>query len=685
MKTTFCTLNILFLSLICPARTVNYSLSPTAADKTIPQILSEIAEYKFEDNEPGRFRVLLAEGEYVLNTPLNFSFAGDLHDNVSITLEAQAGQDVSITGSRPVTGWKPFKGSIFVADVGALGIKGSFRQLYFRGSWQTLARTPNPENGSPFTTGMSYIEKVDESAEDTAFHFDPQSINAGDWANPTQAEICVFPHHNYGNVYVPIEKIDKTGHIIHLRKTAGYTPHEGERFFVQNVMEAIDAPGEWFHDAASGKLYFYPPDAKLPSDTDVKIPVAENIVLLKGTPEKPVRNIHFNRISFRGSRDTAVLLENAANCSFNGCKIFNAGLHGIYLRPNTRNCRIQSCDIYDTASCGIMALGIMYEHHRISGNIIDNCHIHDIGRVNAMEVAGVDLIAAQGNTISNCEIHDVPRWGIALNISNDILIEYNHVHHTAQCTEDAGAINTVTSWGGWDNHFNPDANRHIRGNIIRYNHVHHSGGYGKVAAWMDKPGVTIGEYRSPYFSWGIYLDLASSGTTVFGNIVHDCFMGAFIIGGGSDNIFENNIMVNNALSQFYTCKWSDHYPMSGNHVRRNVMMYNDPLANLYRNTQQHGRLWSPLNIDYNFNLVWAQDNPISVHNMSTPVMDWDAWLKTGMDKDSVIADPLFVDAENGDYRLRPESPAFHLGFKPIPHEKIGLYTDEFRSKYLKMP
>ena len=36
-----------------------------------------------------------------------------------------------------------------------------------------------------------------------------------------------------------------------------------------------------------------------------------------------------------------------------------------------------------------------------------------------------------------------------------------------------------------------------------------------------------------------------------------------------------------------------------------------------------------------------------------------------------MADPLFVDVENGDYRLRPESPAFSLGFQPIPVEKIG--------------
>ena len=43
-------------------------------------------------------------------------------------------------------------------------------------------------------------------------------------------------------------------------------------------------------------------------------------------------------------------------------------------------------------------------------------------------------------------------------------------------------------------------------------------------------------------------------------------------------------------------------------------------------------------------------------------------------------DPLFVDAAEGNYRLKPESPAIALGFKEIPFEKIGLYLDELRTE-----
>ncbi len=48
------------------------------------------------------------------------------------------------------------------------------------------------------------------------------------------------------------------------------------------------------------------------------------------------------------------------------------------------------------------------------------------------------------------------------------------------------------------------------------------------------------------------------------------------------------------------------------------------------------------------------------------------WQEMGYNTDSVVADPLFVDAQHNDYRLKPESPAFRLGFMPIDVAKIGI-------------
>jgi hypothetical protein len=61
--------------------------------------------------------------------------------------------------------------------------------------------------------------------------------------------------------------------------------------------------------------------------------------------------------------------------------------------------------------------------------------------------------------------------------------------------------------------------------------------------------------------------------------------------------------------------------------------------------------------------------------------EWEAWQAKGLDLNSRIAEPLFVNQAAGDYRLRPDSPAFELGFKPLPLDEMGLYEDEFRASW----
>lgn len=55
--------------------------------------------------------------------------------------------------------------------------------------------------------------------------------------------------------------------------------------------------------------------------------------------------------------------------------------------------------------------------------------------------------------------------------------------------------------------------------------------------------------------------------------------------------------------------------------------------------------------------------------------------RSGMDRHSLVAHRLCVDAAKDDYRLRPNLPAFKLCFKPIPVEQIGCYQDALRASW----
>jgi hypothetical protein len=64
------------------------------------------------------------------------------------------------------------------------------------------------------------------------------------------------------------------------------------------------------------------------------------------------------------------------------------------------------------------------------------------------------------------------------------------------------------------------------------------------------------------------------------------------------------------------------------------------------------------------------------------VYSWNEWQnELGFDKNSVWADPMFVDPENHDFTVEPDSPALKIGFKNFEMGKWGL-TDDFPKQWL---
>ena len=89
-----------------------------------------------------------------------------------------------------------------------------------------------------------------------------------------------------------------------------------------------------------------------------------------------------------------------------------------------------------------------------------------------------------------------------------------------------------------------------------------------------------------------------------------------------------------------------------------------------------------LNIQFEFR---SKTGTVEISDLAleevVPASEWEAWQQAGGDVHSIVADPLFVDAEHGDFRLKPESPALKQGFEPIPLDKIGPYEDDARATW----
>jgi len=81
---------------------------------------------------------------------------------------------------------------------------------------------------------------------------------------------------------------------------------------------------------------------------------------------------------------------------------------------------------------------------------------------------------------------------------------------------------------------------------------------------------------------------------------------------------------------------------------------------------------------FHHNLYWNAAGPVDFNGL-----DLETWQKLpgGKGEGSIVADPRFVDPTAGDFRLKPDSPAAKVGFKPFDYTKAGVYGD---AEWLKL-
>ena len=643
--------------------------------------------------------VRVSAATYYLRKPLFIEGEDSGRADHPIVYRAQPGGTVRLVGGQPVTGFKPWKGKILQCDLEALGLEeATFSQLFFRSERQTLARWPNKGDDDMPGGAWTYVAFPVQTDRKTSFGFHGDRPKR--WSRPEQCQVSIWPNYNWWQTIAPVKSVDLDAATITLANALPYTIEPGRRYFYQNLLDELDAPGEWYHDRPAAVLYFWPPERI--RDGDVIVPTLDHVIRLENA-----KHVTIHGFTIECTNGDAVRLENCEGCLIAGNIVRNSGSFGIAVTGGT-NVQVTGNDVYGTGRGGIVLSGGDRKTLTPANHVAANNHIHHFGELFRTYQTAVN-ISGVGNRVAHNLIHDAPHIAILLG-GNEHIIEYNEIHHVCLQGSDNGGFYMGRDWTQ-------------RGNVIRYNKFHDIYGFGLAGLRADQDGVY--HYESPHQAWAVYLDDCSSGVTVYGNLFYRVPLCGVMIGGGRDNKVENNVFVDCIPALHIDDRWDAfcwdtmferleamnykeppyamRYPEllrmgddprkpENNTFVRNIVVYRpDDFRGLSTTKPSPGSAvvydfdqFDPKTTRVDYNVIHHYGHPVRVFytvykKEGGGVITWDEWQAKGFDEHSLVADPLFVDPDRDDYCLKEQSAALAFGFKPIPTHKIGLYRDELRA------
>ena len=612
----------------------------------------------------GERRIVVLPGTYYLGDTIALG-----PQDSGLTISGDQSRSVIVSGGRRVTGFKPWRGKILQADLSQVPMADlNVRELYYDGKLMPWARTPNCDPAHPRTGGFLQNAGVAEPGSKTKFVYKEGQLHPEKWAHPERVWMMFHDSLSYETQYCPIKSIDATKRVLEAERGV-YVLKPGDPYYVCGILEELDAPGEWYIDPGTRTLYFYPPAGNPNALDRVILPALKSAITLTGDPQQNrwVEHVQLTGLAIRDTRGRAVEMTGAKNCTVSACDLRNAEV-GVYLGDDTHFCRVLGCDITQTQGDGVSIIGTTKDHERVTDNVVDNCYIYDIGwgRIHN-RCGGVYGHRMMRTKITHNLIHDTPRYAIGMDVGGDCEIAYNYCHHSNLVTLDTSVVEAATALD-WGLPMEEQQARHKPwnwGNRIHDNILFDSGGWGPDAQ---------GKLSGPRFSWGVYLDTHCSGWHIYNNLIYNTVLGALMVNGGKDNVFENNICLNGKEHQCFLETWPK-FPMSGNVVQHNIFAYPGGTANLYNNPRT-----TKEDVIYRENLIYSADGTIKVGSVpgATKKNSWEKWRGLGQDEGSLVADPQFVDPTKPDWRLKPTSPAFKVGFKALDLSQAGVYASPER-------
>jgi hypothetical protein len=585
-----------------------------------------------------RFRA----GEYPQDAPVVFEPQDSAMAGQTITYTAAPGESAVLTGGRRVDGWRVENG-VWRTQLAANDSPvhaPAFRRLYVNGARRTLARFPNEG---------SWLRVAEKDAQAPT-----QTINFASGDLPERYDYShadVVGLAKWESYIVPVKAVDAAKRRVTLAGPTKWDIQPGWRYFVENVPEALDSPGEWYLAPASGELKYVPIEGEQPATSVAVAATTPRLVDVRGQSGKPIRGLRFVnlRLFYTGydlepeghsdwqAADTtpaAITFADAQDCELAHSEVAHTGACGVEVAAGCKDIRIVANEFHDLGASAVKV------RKGSSHTIITDNLVHDGGWV---FYGGPAIIVQDSgdNVISHNEVRDVNctavsvgwTWGFDDNNASRNIVEFNHIHDIGgRITTDIGGIYTLGP---------------APGTVLRNNLIHDI---------VDAP--------DGYMAAGIYNDEGSSHLLIENNVVYNTVTGPYDCHYGRDNLIRNNVFAFGKQMQVRmgrekvaedTTNWRD-FKTSQMTLEHNVVVYRD--GGLFARD-------SELSADYN--VYWDLRGPVLFKDGP----DITKWQARGYDQHSVVADPLFVDMEKYDFRLRENSPALQLGFKPIDLSGVG--------------
>ncbi len=526
---------------------------------TLEAARDRIRELKATDQYPGGYTVYLRGGEYNLTKKFSLGSEDSGTEEAPVLYTNYPGEKVTLVGGQAIPSGdfvnasddefldrladQSVRDKIYkvdlkkygITDVGEPYLQGAYSyldvynfltdpgvpgsELFFNDNALTIARYPNEgmmsadrviEKGWDYDTQAAGTKSSDPfvvGVSDNRITKWEASVNAQSDESKNKVLMYGWWKHDWCDQTIPIAAIDKENLNITSAWSAFLCPdvdYGTREFYVYNLIEELDIPGEYYLDYDTCILYVYPPEDLDEAEIGISL-MDEELISLSGAS-----NITFSGINVTTSRKYGYYVDGCDSIEISDCEISNTANKAIYLVRST-GCGVKNSHIYNVNGGVVLSGGD--EVTLVGGNnYVTNCHIEKFSRISKTYNGAVD-VAGVGNIVTHNKIHDGPHLAISYGgQKNDIM--YNEIYDVAKEFSDSGAIYGGLTWVG-------------RGCRVMYNYIHDI-----ETASDGNLGIS-----------GVYMDGGQCDMTVSSNVFYNIDGGCIWLGGGQDVIMDNNYFI----------------------------------------------------------------------------------------------------------------------------------------------